>query len=164
MSHKLPEELRSHRWYGVDNLRAFGHRSRTAQIGYDRADYLGKPVIAVLNTWSDINPCHSHLRQRVEEVKRGVWRAGGFPVEILLRQRDHHRARAADADSVSARYGHAHGVGQNAGRRKRLWTAPAQKFSRGYGALFSKHITRANEGCDFDFLEGTEPTPDSEIH
>ena len=77
-----PEELRSHRWYGVKDLRAFGHRSRTAQMGYHRSDYAGKPVIAIINTWSDINPCHSHFRQRAEEVKRGVWQAGGFPVEM----------------------------------------------------------------------------------
>ncbi|MDQ3189614.1 MAG: L-arabinonate dehydratase [Pseudomonadota bacterium] len=63
-------------------MRAFGHRSRTAQMGYDRKDYLGKPVIAIINTWSDINQCHSHFKQRVEEVKRGVWQAGGFPVEM----------------------------------------------------------------------------------
>jgi len=79
---KKPEELRSHRWYGVDDLRSFGHRSRTAQMGYSRADYGGKPVIAIVNTWSDINPCHSHFRQRAEEVKRGIWQAGGFPVEM----------------------------------------------------------------------------------
>src|SRR5712675_372850 len=79
---KRPEELRSHRWYGVQDLRAFGHRSRTAQMGYDRSDYAGKPVIAIINTWSDINTCHTHFKQRVEEVKRGVWEAGGFPVEI----------------------------------------------------------------------------------
>jgi len=76
------EELRSQRWYGARDLRAFGHRSRTAQMGYDRSDYAGKPVIAILNTWSDINPCHTHFRQRVEDVKRGVWQAGGFPVEM----------------------------------------------------------------------------------
>ena len=81
-SRKHPEDLRSHRWYGASDMRAFGHRSRTAQIGFSRADYLGKPVIAIVNTWSDINPCHSHLRQRAEEVKRGIWQAGGFPVEI----------------------------------------------------------------------------------
>ena len=79
---KKPEELRSHRWYGVKDLRSFGHRSRTAQMGYHRSDYAGKPVIAIINTWSDINPCHSHFRQRVEEVKRGIWQAGGFPVEM----------------------------------------------------------------------------------
>jgi dihydroxy-acid dehydratase len=79
---KKPEQLRSHRWYGVNDLRSFGHRSRTAQMGYSRADYAGKPVIAIINTWSDINPCHSHFRQRAEEVKRGIWQAGGFPVEI----------------------------------------------------------------------------------
>jgi dihydroxy-acid dehydratase len=79
---KKPEELRSHRWYGVDDLRSFGHRSRTAQMGFHRSDYAGKPVIAIINTWSDINPCHTHFRQRAEEVKRGVWQAGGFPVEM----------------------------------------------------------------------------------
>ncbi|MBS0314287.1 MAG: dihydroxy-acid dehydratase [Proteobacteria bacterium] len=79
---KKPEELRSHRWYGVNDLRSFGHRSRTAQMGYHPSDYRGKPVIAIINTWSDINPCHTHFKQRVEEVKRGVWQAGGFPVEM----------------------------------------------------------------------------------
>jgi dihydroxy-acid dehydratase len=79
---KKPEELRSHRWYGPNDTRAFGHRSRTAQMGYSREDYQGKPVIAIINTWSDINPCHSHFRQRAEEVKRGIWQAGGFPVEM----------------------------------------------------------------------------------
>ncbi len=86
MSDKKPrrraEDLRSHRWYGVKDLRSFGHRSRTAQMGYARSDYAGKPVIAIINTWSDINPCHTHFKQRVEEVKRGVWQAGGFPVEM----------------------------------------------------------------------------------
>jgi dihydroxy-acid dehydratase len=82
MTRKKPEDLRSHRWYGVKDLRSFGHRSRTAQMGYHRSDYAGKPVIAIINTWSDINPCHSHFRQRAEEVKRGIWQAGGFPVEM----------------------------------------------------------------------------------
>src|SRR2546423_14734818 len=79
---KQPEELRSHRWYGVHDMRSFGHRSRTAQMGYSRADYAGKPAIAIINTCSDINPCHSHFRHRAEEFKRGVWQAGGFPVEM----------------------------------------------------------------------------------
>ena len=79
---KRPEDLRSHRWYGVNDLRSFGHRSRTAQMGYDASDYAGKPVIAVVNTWSDINPCHTHFKERVEDVKRGVWQAGGFPLEM----------------------------------------------------------------------------------
>ncbi len=82
MPRKTPAELRSHRWYGANDLRSFGHRSRAAQMGHDRSDYAGKPVIAIVNTWSDINPCHTHFKQRVEEVKRGVWQAGGFPVEM----------------------------------------------------------------------------------
>jgi len=79
---KKPEELRSYRWYGVRDLRAFGHRSRTAQMGYDRSDYAGKPVIGIINTWSDANTCHTHFRQRAEEIKRGIWQAGGFPMEM----------------------------------------------------------------------------------
>ena len=59
---KKPEQLRSHRWYGTKDLRSFGHRSRTAQMGLSRDDYLGKPVIAILNTWSDMNSCHTHFK------------------------------------------------------------------------------------------------------
>ena len=79
---RSPEELRSYRWLGRDDLRSFGHRSRLRQLGYDRADWVGKPVIGILNTWSDINACHGHLRERAEEIKRGVWQAGGFPIEL----------------------------------------------------------------------------------
>jgi dihydroxy-acid dehydratase len=79
---KKPDELRSHRWFGSDDMRQFGHHSRIAQMGYSRADYAAKPIIAVINTWSDINACHSHFRQRAEEVKRGVLQAGGFPLEM----------------------------------------------------------------------------------
>jgi dihydroxy-acid dehydratase len=79
---KSPEELRSYHWLGRDDLRSFGHRSRLRQFGYDRADWAGKPVIGILNTWSEINACHGHLRARAEDVKRGVWQAGGFPIEL----------------------------------------------------------------------------------
>ena len=82
MTRKRPDELRSHLWYGDPGLRAFGHRSRTRQMGIAAEEHLGKPVIGVINTWSEINPCHTHLRQRAEEVKRGVWQAGGYPVEL----------------------------------------------------------------------------------
>jgi dihydroxy-acid dehydratase len=79
---KAPGELRSFRWLGPDDLRSFGHRSRLNQMGYSAADYAGKPVIAILNTFSDLNNCHTHFPQRVAEIKRGIWQAGGFPVEI----------------------------------------------------------------------------------
>src|SRR5882762_5191533 len=79
---KRPEDLRSHRWLGVSDLRSFGHRSRLRQVGYDTADWCKKPVIGIINSWSDINPCHVHLRQRADEVKRGVLQAGGFPIEL----------------------------------------------------------------------------------
>ena len=79
---KKAEDLRSHRWFGRETMRSFNHRSRMAQLGMQESDYRGKPVIAILNTWSEINPCHLHFRQRAEEVKRGVWQAGGFPLEM----------------------------------------------------------------------------------
>ena len=79
---RTPEQLRSHQWYGTEGLRSFSHRASTRQLGYLPEEHLGKPVIAILNTWSDINPCHMHLRERAEAVKRGVWQAGGFPLEF----------------------------------------------------------------------------------
>jgi dihydroxy-acid dehydratase len=75
-------DLRSQRWYNSPAMRTFNHRSRTFQMGYSKADFENKPVIAIVNTWSDLNQCHSHFKQRVEDVKRGVWQAGGFPLEI----------------------------------------------------------------------------------
>ena len=80
------ESFRSAAWFGEGptggHMRAFSHRSRLSQLGYEPSEYEGKPVIAILNTWSDINPCHMHLRERAEQVKRGVWQAGGFPLEF----------------------------------------------------------------------------------
>jgi dihydroxyacid dehydratase/phosphogluconate dehydratase len=51
-------------------------------MGCTQADYSGKPVIAIINTWSEINPCQNHLRERANDGKRGVWQAGGFPLEM----------------------------------------------------------------------------------
>src|SRR3954451_11992211 len=77
-----PEDLRSARWFGPADLRSFGHRSRAMQMGYAPEEWTGKPVIAIINTWSDLQPCHMHFKTRVEDVKRGVLMAGGFPVEL----------------------------------------------------------------------------------
>src|SRR5260370_35565267 len=74
-----PEDLRSHRWLGVNDLRSFDHRSRLRQMGFDGPDWAGKPVIGIINTWSEINACHAHLRSRAEDVKRGVLQAGARP-------------------------------------------------------------------------------------
>ncbi len=82
MTRKTYDQLRSSRWFAPDDQRSSGHRSRTMQMGYDPADWEGKPVIAIINTWSDAQPCHAHFKDRVEWVKRGVLQAGGFPVEL----------------------------------------------------------------------------------
>ena len=79
---KTADALRSARWIAPDDLRSFGHRSRLKQMGYGEADYVGKPVIAILNTWNDLSQCHTHFPERVEQIKRGILQAGGFPVEI----------------------------------------------------------------------------------
>jgi dihydroxy-acid dehydratase len=79
---KRLQDLRSQRWFGATDLRSFGHRSRALQMGYAREDFLDKPVIGIINTWSDLAQCHTHFPERVEDIKRGVWQAGGFPVEL----------------------------------------------------------------------------------
>ena len=82
MSRRTYESLRSARWFAPDDLRSSSHRSRFMQMGYAPADWKGRPVIAIVNTWSDVNQCHAHFKQRVEDVKRGVLQAGGFPLEL----------------------------------------------------------------------------------
>lgn len=79
---KLAKDFRSARWMAPDDLRSFGHRSRTMQMGYAPTDWVEKPVIAILNTWSDAQPCHAHFKHRVEDIKRGILQAGGFPLEF----------------------------------------------------------------------------------
>ena len=82
MPDRDPSTLRSARWFAPDDQRSFGHRSRLKQMGFDSEDFRAKPVIGILNTWSEVNNCHGHFRERAAEVKRGVWQAGGFPLEI----------------------------------------------------------------------------------
>ncbi len=74
--------LRSARWFEADDMRGFAHRQRTQQMGLRREEFLGRPVIGIINTWSEMSPCHVHLRARAEAVKRGVMLAGGYPVEL----------------------------------------------------------------------------------
>ena len=82
MIKKKYEDFRSARWFAPDDLRSFGHRSRALQMGLSHEDWQGKPVIAILNTWSEVQPCHMHFKDRVEFVKKGVLQSGGMPVEI----------------------------------------------------------------------------------
>ncbi len=79
---KTYDQLRSARWFAPDDLRSFGHRSRAMQMGLSSDDWEGRPIIAIINTWSDLSPCHHHLRDRAEHVKRGVLQAGGLPAEL----------------------------------------------------------------------------------
>jgi dihydroxy-acid dehydratase len=75
-------ELRSQRWFARDDMRGFAHRQRMLQMGLRRDDFMGRPVIAIVNTWSDMSPCHAHLRERAAAVRAGVTRAGGLAVEL----------------------------------------------------------------------------------
>ncbi len=79
---KTADQLRSARWFAPDDFRSFGHRSRMNQMGYAAEEFTGKPVIAIINTWSDFAQCHAHFKTRVDDVKRGILQAGGFPVEL----------------------------------------------------------------------------------
>jgi dihydroxy-acid dehydratase len=123
---KTPEQLRSWRWYGRDELRSFGHRSRAKQNGWGSEDIVGKPVIGILNTWSDLNSCHMHLRLTADAVKRGVLQAGGHPMEIPVMS-----------------------VGE-------MLTKPTAMFHRNFLAMETEEMLRANPidgavllgGCD----------------
>lgn len=123
---KTPEELRSYRWFGRDELRSFGHRSRAKQNGFDAFDYTGKPVIGIFNTWTDLNSCHMHLRITAEAVKRGVLQAGGLPMEVPV---------------------------MSAGE---MFTKPTAMFHRNFLAMETEELLRANPldgavllgGCD----------------
>ena len=75
-------ELRSRRWFAANDMRGFAHRQRMQQMGLRRDDVLERPIVAIINTWSDLSPCHAHLRERAEAIKRGVLLAGGMPFEL----------------------------------------------------------------------------------
>ncbi len=79
---KQLSELRSRRWFDDVGMRGFAHRQRMQQYGARREDVMERPMVAIINTWSDLSPCHAHLRERAESVKRGILMAGGFPVEL----------------------------------------------------------------------------------
>jgi dihydroxy-acid dehydratase len=79
---KTLAELRSRRWFATGGMRAFAHRQRMQQQGLRREDVMQRPCIAIVNTWSDLSPCHAHLRERADSVKRGVLLAGGLPFEL----------------------------------------------------------------------------------
>ena len=74
--------LRSARWFEKDDMRGFAHRQRTQQMGLRREEFLGRAVIGIINTWSEMSPCHIHLRDRAAAVKRGILLGGGYPVEL----------------------------------------------------------------------------------
>ena len=79
---KTLAELRSRRWFADAGMRGFAHRQRMQQMGMRRQDLMDRPIIGIINTWSDLSPCHAHLRERAEAVKRGVLLAGGLPLEL----------------------------------------------------------------------------------
>ena len=73
---KTLAELRSRRWYAASDMRAFAHRQRAQQMGLRREDVLGRPIVAVVNTWSDLSPCHAHLRERAGRERKAGIRVG----------------------------------------------------------------------------------------
>ena len=81
MQKKL-HQLRSQRWFASDDIRGFAHRQRMQQQGLSREEFMGRPIVGILNTWSDLSPCHAHLRDRAQAIKRGVLQAGGYPLEL----------------------------------------------------------------------------------
>jgi L-arabonate dehydrase len=77
-----PRKLRSQEWYGGTSRDSIYHRGWMKNQGYPHDLFDGRPIIGIMNTWSDLTPCNGHLRELAEKVKAGVWEAGGFPVEV----------------------------------------------------------------------------------
>jgi len=77
-----PRKLRSQEWYGGTSRDNIYHRGWLKNQGYPHDLFDGRPVIGILNTWSDLTPCNGHLRELAEKVKAGIWEAGGFPLEV----------------------------------------------------------------------------------
>ena len=77
-----PRQLRSQHWYGGTSRDTIYHRGWMKNQGWPHDLFDGRPVIGILNTWSELNSCHAHFRERAGDVKRGVLAAGGFPVEL----------------------------------------------------------------------------------
>ncbi len=75
-------ELRSRAWFGASDRWGMAQRAWLRAEGFSEKVFDGKPVIGVCNSWSELNNCNAHLRQVAEAVKRGVWEAGGFPLEF----------------------------------------------------------------------------------
>jgi dihydroxy-acid dehydratase len=75
-------KLRSRDWFGKDDRWGLAHRAWLRAEGFSERVFEGKPVIGICNSWSELNNCNTHLRQVAEAVKRGVWEAGGFPLEF----------------------------------------------------------------------------------
>ena len=77
-----PSKLRSHVWFNGREYYNFSRRANLRSLGFNRDIFKGKPVIGICNSWSELNNCNAHLRQVADAVKRGVWEAGGFPLEF----------------------------------------------------------------------------------
>lgn len=75
-------ELRSQSWFAAKGLDGLGHRSAFRMQGYDPESFVGRPLVGIINSWSEAVGCNAHLRDLAEHVKRGVLTAGGFPVEL----------------------------------------------------------------------------------
>ena len=79
---KKPEDLRSQQWFGRQDRDGFAYRSWVKGKGVPHDQFDGRPVIGICNTFSELTPCNSHFRTLAEQVKIGVYEAGGFPLEF----------------------------------------------------------------------------------
>src|ERR1700753_2809741 len=82
MSKVTKKQLRSQAWFGKADKDGFIHRSWMKNQGLPNHLFDGRPVIGICNTWSELTPCNAHFRELAEYVKKGVYEAGGFPVEF----------------------------------------------------------------------------------
>lgn len=152
---KKPEHLRSARWFAPDDPRGFGHRSRMMQLGHDRAEFQGRPVIGILDTCDMLRIPDARIAgiscgARVLHVAPESFVRGPL---ALLRDGDivrpDPRARRLDMLVEAAELQ----------ARRAAWVAPRPRFGRGWGWLYSRQVTQPDEGCYFDFPQAGSGAP-----
>src|SRR6185312_13156910 len=108
MTHDERRPLRSQSWWDAGALDLIGHRSQFRMQGFPEEAFTRRPVIGILNSWSEVAGCNAHLRELADHVKRGVLSAGGFPVEVPVISRGERRRPRPHGD----------------GRADAQWTVP----------------------------------------
>ncbi len=148
----VKKKLRSDEWFEVPELYGWTRRAALQGSGLAPEAYQGRPIIGICNTWSELTHCNAHLRTLAEAVKKGVWQAGGVPLEFPVISLGAVRTGDIIELDVDQRRLDLMVDPREVERRLSESAPPRASFSRGYRRLYTEHVLQADRGCDFDFL------------